>query len=85
MEIQPGDEVYVSASTSLRFDRCCGKSKIDLKGFVQPKCCKGSVKVGGMTEVEASKVVKELFVREKIYYPSTKVRVVNAKRFPDEK
>jgi hypothetical protein len=38
-----------------------------------------------MTEVEASKVVKELFVREKIYYPSTKVRVVNAKRFPDEK
>ena len=41
--------------------------------------------VGGMTEVEASKVVKELFVQNEIYHPSAEVKVVNANRFPDEK
>lgn len=41
--------------------------------------------IGGMTEVEASRVVKELFVQDEIYHPSTEVKVVNAKRFPDEK
>lgn len=72
VKIQPGDEVYVSSS--LRLDSCCGRVKVGLRGLVKPKCCKRSVNVGGMTEVEASKIVKELFVREEIYYPSTKVK-----------
>jgi hypothetical protein len=85
VKIQPGDEVFVSAISKMRFDPCCGKSKVDLKGDLTPLCCSRSVNVGGMTEVEASRVVKELFVQNEIYHPSTEVKVVNANRFPDEK
>ncbi len=83
--IQPGDEVFVSAISKMRFDPCCGKSKVDLTGDLTPLCCSRSVNVGGMTEVEASRIVKELFVQDEIYYSSTEVKVVNANRFPDEK
>ena len=54
------------------------------KGIWGPCACSRSVNVGGMTEVEASRVVKKLFVQDEIYHPSTEVKVVNVNRFPDE-
>ena len=83
VKILPGDEVYISSDR--QFDSCDGKLKVDPKGFVTPKCGSGSVKIGGLSEVEASRIVAELLVRDEIYHPSTKVKVVNASRFPDEK
>jgi hypothetical protein len=52
---------------------------------VKPKHCKNAVEIRGMTEAEASRVVRDLFLQEKIYHPSTRIKVVKASRFLDEK
>ena len=38
VKIQPGNEVFVSAISNMRFDPCCGKSKVDSKGDLGPLC-----------------------------------------------
>lgn len=83
VRILSGDEVYVSSD--IKLDPVDGKAKVDLRGFLKPKHCKNAVEIRGMTEAEASRVVRDLFLQEKIYHPSTRIKVVKASRFLDEK
>lgn len=77
--IRPGDEVYVSSSLFL--DPLDIKLAVSRDGFLTHQYCREPVQIGGLTEIEASKLMRDQLVKDEIYHQDTKVKVIRAKRF----
>jgi hypothetical protein len=80
-----GDQVYIA--TNIPYDEFDGIKQIDPEGHVHLNLCKASVMVAGLTEVQASDVVRTATIRAQLYndHPSFTVSVVIAHRFPTAK
>jgi hypothetical protein len=81
--IAPGDEVFIS--TNIHPDSFDGFYKVDANGMVRPKYCEKPVKIGGMSEVEASNIVLKHTFNSEVYNPKSAVRinVIKANRLPN--
>ena len=81
IKIKVGTEIYLS--TNVYPDSFDGPLTIRPDGTILPKYCKRPVRIAGLNEEQASKVVLDHVCSEGIYNPKSEVHVsvVEAKRF----
>ena len=85
IRLSAGEQVYIA--TNIPYDQFDGIKDIDPEGHVRLNMCEASVMIKGLTEVQASEVVRAAAIKEKLYndHPSFTVSVVSARRFPTAK
>ncbi|MDB4353928.1 hypothetical protein N9Z02_01350 [Akkermansiaceae bacterium] len=78
--LQIGDQVYLSSW--IPYDPFDGPKIINEKGEITPNLCKDPVKIVGLNEVEASKIVRSHAIQQTIYndHPTVLIKVISAKR-----